>query len=388
MKVNCEIVQDLLPLYEDGVCSESSRAAVEEHLKACENCRGLKDGAAAIPEGEIVLEATEEEKKVAGSFKKVRRRWGMSLMAILLAIPLLWMTVNQIRGSGICFTNLDDIWVAKRFVAHLEQGEYEEAAQMYDFGTMYLDILSALERTQKEYKPQYEKVEIGGEIWYADPWTAADCDYFADPMDAWHRLLYNRYPGILFTEEALDMVMQAEPELLQKLSDCYYRTDTGSYLEKVGTPWGEFYTEANYTDGQSLCMMPEAMYLEYLPVMQQEAEEGYQWTQEAYGAVREMTEAEFTAYMQANYASELKEAFDGQITISGGSFSGAYRLGSDGWQVELKVRAASGQEANHLEILLFPEESKIRSVSCSYAWSVEYAWLETLIDALHSSYLN
>lgn len=34
-----EIIWDLLPLYHDGVCSEKSRAAVEEHLKDCPACR-------------------------------------------------------------------------------------------------------------------------------------------------------------------------------------------------------------------------------------------------------------------------------------------------------------------------------------------------------------
>ena len=43
--MNCEIVRDLLPLYEDGLCSEESRGAVEEHLKTCEACRKL------LPEG-------------------------------------------------------------------------------------------------------------------------------------------------------------------------------------------------------------------------------------------------------------------------------------------------------------------------------------------------
>ena len=38
-RLDHDIVQDLLPLYHDGVCSEKSRAAVEEHLKACEACR-------------------------------------------------------------------------------------------------------------------------------------------------------------------------------------------------------------------------------------------------------------------------------------------------------------------------------------------------------------
>ncbi len=34
----CKIVQDLLPLYHDGVCSDESCVFVEEHLKACDVC--------------------------------------------------------------------------------------------------------------------------------------------------------------------------------------------------------------------------------------------------------------------------------------------------------------------------------------------------------------
>ena len=34
-----EIIFDLLPLYHDGVCSDASRRAVEEHLKTCPACR-------------------------------------------------------------------------------------------------------------------------------------------------------------------------------------------------------------------------------------------------------------------------------------------------------------------------------------------------------------
>lgn len=39
----CQIVQDLLPLYLDGVCSPASAALVEEHLSACEDCRALRE---------------------------------------------------------------------------------------------------------------------------------------------------------------------------------------------------------------------------------------------------------------------------------------------------------------------------------------------------------
>ena len=39
--MNCGIIQDLLALYHDGVCSPESRAAVEEHLQSCPECRAV-----------------------------------------------------------------------------------------------------------------------------------------------------------------------------------------------------------------------------------------------------------------------------------------------------------------------------------------------------------
>ena len=35
----CNIVQDLLPLYYDDVCSPSSKKLVEKHLTTCEKCQ-------------------------------------------------------------------------------------------------------------------------------------------------------------------------------------------------------------------------------------------------------------------------------------------------------------------------------------------------------------
>ena len=39
MKKECEMINDLLPLYIDGVCSEESKKLVEEHMKTCDSCR-------------------------------------------------------------------------------------------------------------------------------------------------------------------------------------------------------------------------------------------------------------------------------------------------------------------------------------------------------------
>ena len=48
MKISCDIIQDLLPLYCDGVCSQDSKQVVEAHLQDCEKCSA--DAHAAICE--------------------------------------------------------------------------------------------------------------------------------------------------------------------------------------------------------------------------------------------------------------------------------------------------------------------------------------------------
>ena len=37
--MKCEIIRDLLPLYCDGLCSETSRQEIEAHVTQCEGCR-------------------------------------------------------------------------------------------------------------------------------------------------------------------------------------------------------------------------------------------------------------------------------------------------------------------------------------------------------------
>ena len=61
MKLTCEIVQDLLPLYEENLCSEASRAAVEEHLKECSACRALVENIENLSEPKITVEVNMEE---------------------------------------------------------------------------------------------------------------------------------------------------------------------------------------------------------------------------------------------------------------------------------------------------------------------------------------
>ena len=39
MKLACKVIEDLLPLYCDGACTEETRALIETHLQGCDSCR-------------------------------------------------------------------------------------------------------------------------------------------------------------------------------------------------------------------------------------------------------------------------------------------------------------------------------------------------------------
>lgn len=100
--MNCEIVRDLLPLYHDGVCSEESRRAVEEHLTGCETCRqALADMDAPLPAAEE--KKTEEDaavvERIAREWRRLWRRTLLTGVAVVLVLCLggfaFWCSVTQ-----------------------------------------------------------------------------------------------------------------------------------------------------------------------------------------------------------------------------------------------------------------------------------------------------
>lgn len=98
----CEIVQDLLPLYYDDVCSPSSKKLVQNHLANCESCRNLyeelkNDSVDRIMEKEThdVLERHARKERTA-AFKA-----GL-IISILLIIPIMiTLLVSLSSGGGL-----------------------------------------------------------------------------------------------------------------------------------------------------------------------------------------------------------------------------------------------------------------------------------------------
>ena len=102
MKIDCNVIRDLLSLYADDVCSRESRELVDEHLAECPACT---EELARIRESEIESHlAAEREDVLRTQKKKFGRRSAAvgSATAWVLMIPLLiCLFLNGMTGGGI-----------------------------------------------------------------------------------------------------------------------------------------------------------------------------------------------------------------------------------------------------------------------------------------------
>lgn len=95
-----EIIQDLLPLYHDGVCSEQSRAAVEEHLETCEACRkALADMDAPLPE------TAKRAVADAAVVKGISTEWKTSKRMARLKGIVIGLVICVLVAGGAWFLN-------------------------------------------------------------------------------------------------------------------------------------------------------------------------------------------------------------------------------------------------------------------------------------------
>lgn len=101
-KKTCSIVQDLLPLYHDDVCSEESKRIVEEHLAVCGDCKKIAD--------DLNNDITEKDLNVEakGVIRRHQRKEGRksalagSIVAGVLMIPIVvCLIVNLATGHGL-----------------------------------------------------------------------------------------------------------------------------------------------------------------------------------------------------------------------------------------------------------------------------------------------
>ena len=102
MKYDCKLIQDLLPLYKDGACSDASAQIVNEHLAECPDCRKLLTELSDTSIDSMFL--AERDNVIENQSKFFKRKSALigSIIAGVFALPILiCLIVNLASGHAL-----------------------------------------------------------------------------------------------------------------------------------------------------------------------------------------------------------------------------------------------------------------------------------------------
>ena len=95
----CEIVQDLLPLYYDKACSEASCSFVEKHMAGCSDCQKIYNELQENNVDEVL--AKESKGVLAKKERNAAYKAGVVIAAILLLPIVITFIVQLATGMGL-----------------------------------------------------------------------------------------------------------------------------------------------------------------------------------------------------------------------------------------------------------------------------------------------
>ncbi len=82
--MNCNTIQDLLPLYVDGCCSEESAKLIEEHIRDCPECRKILEQM----QNDSMIKTEVRPKPQKGLPRKINI-WAASVLQCILTVSAL-----------------------------------------------------------------------------------------------------------------------------------------------------------------------------------------------------------------------------------------------------------------------------------------------------------
>ena len=107
MNLPCKIVEDMLPIYYDGVCSDESAKLIEKHLENCPQCsRLLSELRAEIEISEKSVDDLKPLEEIRKKWKKSKRVYLRTGICVTLVVLVLVMTVF----SGIWYFSFGKYW--------------------------------------------------------------------------------------------------------------------------------------------------------------------------------------------------------------------------------------------------------------------------------------
>lgn len=129
MDKQCEIIQDLLPLYVDDACSESSMEMVRNHLEGCSECRAMFQKMQAHTNEDVLKEEKDSvinrhEKKEQQNFVKcLLTAIALLYIPAILILPLIVKTESGFIATNYAFDlTVLVLFTAPCYLAAIELG--------------------------------------------------------------------------------------------------------------------------------------------------------------------------------------------------------------------------------------------------------------------------
>lgn len=111
MKITCNIIQDLIPLYMDKISSCDTNAAVEEHIQNCDICKNIIKKIEHDMQSETDLTGNISEKKVFEKVRKVSRL--KIIIASVISVVITLIFAFSVQEIGI----LNDLFNPRQMIA-------------------------------------------------------------------------------------------------------------------------------------------------------------------------------------------------------------------------------------------------------------------------------
>lgn len=165
MKVtDCKIIEDIIPLCKEGICSDESKALVEEHIRECTICRKLYE---EMPEEntESILNVPKESEVFLKVNKKMKRSKLKIILLSLLAIMILGvfgiLTYGQITHKWHSFDTAIQSVETRHLVNKLIDGDisgYIDSLSFSGFYNVSHDVQWHVEDLRENARQEMEKV--------------------------------------------------------------------------------------------------------------------------------------------------------------------------------------------------------------------------------------
>lgn len=179
-RMDCDIIQDLLPLYIDGVVSDATKEMVEGHLSECEECR--KEAAMMRKNMQLPPSEKAQEAEVH-TLKKIKKRFFKKKVIIALTTACLTLLVAAGMYSYMVMAEETIPYEASKI-------KIEEKADSLYFTYMGNDLDCTYLAGPLKLKVDGETKNVGIIYYTATPWSThiqplLEKDKPNDPFYGW-----------------------------------------------------------------------------------------------------------------------------------------------------------------------------------------------------------